>query len=106
MRAGGEHEQRLAVGVEDQRVGDLADLDAERRGRRDGRVHPLGQHDHLAGRAGRDQRIGDLQDSGMVRLRRRVAVGDRRTRFFLHPDGPARAARLATGIHPERGDTA
>ena len=47
VRARGEHQQRGAVRVEDQRVGDLADLDAEGGGRRGGGVHRLGQDPDL-----------------------------------------------------------
>ena len=58
VRAGGEHEQRRAVRVEDERVGDLADLDAERLGRRGGGVHRVGQQPDLAGLAGAVAGVG------------------------------------------------
>ena len=44
VRAGGHHEQRRAVGVEHQRVGDLPDLDAQRGGRGRGGRHRIRQH--------------------------------------------------------------
>jgi hypothetical protein len=54
--AGRQHEQRFAVGVEDQRVRDLADLDAKRgrgcRGGGDGvRQHPQSRHPGRVGPA-------------------------------------------------------
>jgi hypothetical protein len=59
--AGREHEQRRAVGVEDQRVGDLPDLDAQRRGRRGGGGHRLGEHDDPRRVTGSGARPGRVQ---------------------------------------------
>ena len=46
VRAGGQHQQRLTVRVEHQRVGDLADLDPQRGSGRRGGGHGVGQHPH------------------------------------------------------------
>ena len=61
VRAGREHQQGLAVRVEDQRVGDLPDGDAERLGRRGRGVHALGQYDHLRQSARGGPRPGGVE---------------------------------------------
>lgn len=87
VRAGGEDEQRGAVGVEDQRVRDLADLDLQRGGRRGGGGHRVGQQHQARDRrgigTGPAQRLLHGGDAGMV-----GGVFDARA----HPGHPARTA--------------
>ena len=67
VRAGGQDEDRDAAGVEDQAVGDRADLAAERLGGECGGVDRIGQDDHVTGASAPvSARLGNRGDRGML----------------------------------------
>ena len=65
VTARGHDEQRGAVGGEDQRVGDLRDLDAELLGGLGGGARRPVEDLHRAGRAELGQPVGDPDDTGV-----------------------------------------
>src|SRR6185369_11446535 len=84
MGARGEHQHRLAIRGEDQRIGDGPDLDAERRRRGDRSGHRVRQNPDLARLAGTVDRVHGDQgvlhgpDVGMVTHAVYLAVSRRR----------------------------
>ena len=104
VRAGGQHQQRRAVGVEDQRVGDLADLDAERGGGRGGGGDRVGQHADLAhGRRPRLEGVLDRPDVGVHRPHLAARSGRRDLGGQVGRYGWGRRARVGGRVRSYSG---